>query len=60
MLIPADHTDPSSPGMLEGQDSFQGGREERTTGPAEKGGRRSVDVDQKRRVGGADSKTAEL
>lgn len=60
VLIPADHTGSNSPGMLEGQDSFQGRREESTTMPAEKGGRRNVDVDQKRRVDGADSRTAEL
>lgn len=60
VLIPAVHTDSKSGGMLERQDSFQGRREESTTVPAEKGGRRNVGVDQKRRVDGADSRTAEL
>lgn len=60
MLIPADHADPSSPGMLEGQGSFQGRSDVSTMLPAEKGGRRSTDVDQKMRADGADSITAEL
>lgn len=60
VLIPAGHADPNGPGMLEGQRSFWGRRDASMMLPAEKGGRRSTDVDQKRRDDGADGITAEL
>lgn len=60
MLIPCDSTDPNSPGFLERLDRFQGRREESTMVPTEKGGGRNVDLDQKRRVDGADRSTAVL
>lgn len=60
VLIPSDHSDPNSPGILEGQGRFQGRRDVIAMLPADKRGRKCTDVDQKRRIDGADSVTAEL
>lgn len=60
VLIPSDRSDPNSPGILEGQDRFQGRRDVSAMLPADKRGRRCTDVDRKGRMDGADSVTAEL
>lgn len=60
VLIPADHADSSIPDTMVGWGIFQARRKASTTLPAEKGGRRSNDLVQKRRADGAESITAEL